>query len=521
MAVKRANRHQPLSPPPGGAAIRMYRQGLGDCFLLAFATGPETRPAYMLIDCGVHLAQTGGAANVKLVFDDIVATTEGRLDVVVATHEHTDHVYGFVAHAESLLNGRLQIDQLWLGWTEDPKDPVAQSLAASKQAAHQALIGAYERLRKQTQERPQFALGVRIKNALSGFGIASIDDEDVDVQLAHQLGFNNLAHGGSRISISTLALLLLQKAAKSVSYLRPGGQSLSIGAANAARAYVLGPPTALASLRKSTPSSGTAQETYLTTSLGLASLNAALGNGKDEPGEHFVAEPCYPFGREFRVPLGDAEFEPFFRQHYSSAADDWRRIDDDWLFAAEQLALHLDRHTNNTSLALALELGEPGKGQVLLFPADAQVGSWLSWSELGWGNAKQPMKIPDLLSRVVFYKVGHHASHNATLKRDVNGAPYGLELMPDNLIAFIPVDHEVASKLPGWHMPDPRLYAALQRKAPGRLLRSDSAADSARPPAKLTPVAGLPGAKWRHSRSLKSSDATPLFYDLQLTSIHR
>ena len=32
----------------------MYRQGLGDCFLLAFATGGR-RPFYVLIDCGVLL----------------------------------------------------------------------------------------------------------------------------------------------------------------------------------------------------------------------------------------------------------------------------------------------------------------------------------------------------------------------------------------------------------------------------------------------------------------------------------
>ena len=36
--------------------------------------------------------------------------------------------------------------------------------------------------------------------------------------------------------------------------------------------------------------------------------------------------------------------------------------------------------TNNTSLALAFELIEKGRvGKVLLFPADAQVGNWLSW----------------------------------------------------------------------------------------------------------------------------------------------
>jgi hypothetical protein len=31
----------------------MYRQGLGDCFLLTFPTGDPKRSFYTLIDCGV------------------------------------------------------------------------------------------------------------------------------------------------------------------------------------------------------------------------------------------------------------------------------------------------------------------------------------------------------------------------------------------------------------------------------------------------------------------------------------
>ena len=50
-----------------------------------------------------------------------------------------------------------------------------------------------------------------------------------------------------------------------------------------------------------------------------------------------------------------------------------RRIDDDWLWAgAQRLALKMDSYTNNTCLVLAFEL--PKSKQVLLFPADAQVG---------------------------------------------------------------------------------------------------------------------------------------------------
>ena len=59
---------------------------------------------------------------------------------------------------------------------------------------------------------------------------------------------------------------------------------------------------------------------------------------------------------------------------------------------------------------LAIELVASGK--VLLFAADAQTGNWLSWSAVKF---KDGAKLDDLLKRTVFYKVGHHASHNATL----------------------------------------------------------------------------------------------------------
>ena len=62
----------------------------------------------------------------------------------------------------------------------------------------------------------------------------------------------------------------------------------------------------------------------------------------------------------------------------------WRQIEDDWLGGAETLGLALDSATNNTSLVLAIEV--KASKQVLLFPADAQVGNWLSWQNVEWDH---------------------------------------------------------------------------------------------------------------------------------------
>src|SRR4051794_1067176 len=95
--------------------VRMYRQGLGDCFLVTFHTGE--RPVHALIDCGT--LGTTGTVTMAQVAADIVEQTggvpataaddegaaregearrdpvPGRLDLLIATHEHKDHLSGF------------------------------------------------------------------------------------------------------------------------------------------------------------------------------------------------------------------------------------------------------------------------------------------------------------------------------------------------------------------------------------------------------------------------------------------
>jgi len=144
----------------------------------------------------------------------------------------------------------------------------------------------------------------------------------------------------------------------------------------------------------------------------------------------------------------------------------WRRIDADWLSSAADLAIRLDRGINNSSLVLAFELVDSGR--VLLFPGDAQAGSWLSWPGLSWTIDGQTVTGRDLLSRTVYLKVAHHGSHNATLKKN------GLELMtsPD-LAAFVPTSEADAKKV-GWgEMPFPAILSALRERTSGRVIRAD------------------------------------------------
>src|SRR3954453_16039863 len=101
----------PDRPRPFPARVRMYRQGLGDCFLVPLprATGG---PFHQLIDCGVLAGTPDAEATMTRVARDIAATTGVHLDIVVVSHEHWDHVSGFL-QARGVFGG-MTIDEVWL-----------------------------------------------------------------------------------------------------------------------------------------------------------------------------------------------------------------------------------------------------------------------------------------------------------------------------------------------------------------------------------------------------------------------
>jgi hypothetical protein len=127
---------------------------------------------------------------------------------------------------------------------------------------------------------------------------------------------------------------------------------------------------------------------------------------------------------------------------------------------------------------MVLAFDVPGSDKMLLFPGDAQVGNWLSWHRIrDWrlGAGAAPRRPPaasedrtlmeDLLGRVAFYKVGHHGSHNATIRTQ------GLEAMKHpELVAYLPVSVPVAQDLMGYcPMPFYPVVHALHRRTKGRV----------------------------------------------------
>ena len=259
---------------------------------------------------------------------------------------------------------------------------------------------------------------------------------------------------------------------------------LALPGVDGVRIFVLGPPEDERMLMRARPSSRPGQvyrdeghALALDDALSAAFLAAA---GEFDSDDWRRAEAAKPFAGNFRLARNVVEANPeryaFFHQHYGFDAEDpdhWRRIGTDWQASAESLALKLDSATNNTSLVLAIEL--ESSGRVLLFAADAQVGNWESWHDHTWTAAEglgrdERVTAEDLLRRTVLYKVGHHGSHNATLREK------GLEMMSSpELSAMIPVDSKWAyGRRPHpWKMPFDPLYEDLLRRTGSRILRSD------------------------------------------------
>jgi len=434
----------------------MYRQGLGDCFLLTFNPGGDEK--HVLIDCGTLGSKT---TDVKLpdVIADIDKTTNGHLHLVVGTHQHQDHLSGFPKLSNQFSPAKnKRIDHVWLAWTEDPKDKLASQLGKARDDMALAVKSAAQALRATGGDTDT---ANAIDSLLGFFGETSVT-----------LGATGQADSATFAAAAKNSIDTVRGLAKQAEYRSPGEPVIELDWLPGFRFYILGPPRDLDAIHD-TGEHGSS-ELYALTAFTRAALQQS-GTDKAVAGDDSTAQA--PFDKRFRLARTDPSIVSAFRTSYFNPSESWRTVDTDWLNGASSLAIQLDKFTNNTSLVIAIERITDGK--VLLFPGDAQEGNWLSWQNpaikwqvTGADGKAVAITAKDLLARAVFYKVGHHSSHNATAKAK------GLEMMTSEseLTAFIPVDRQVAlgrSPAGTWKMPARQLYRRLLDKCHGRVVRSD------------------------------------------------
>lgn len=495
MAKGKAKKPAPKKAKPKGdpvaVRVRMYRHGLGDCFLLRFPRAGK-RDFRVLIDCGIiqgtpKVGDKKEPTALERVVADLMETTTDKeggkptVDVLVATHEHWDHLAGFAECTEEF--DKFDFGQVWLGWTEDPKSATARRLDRERAEGVKALklglthvsnqLGAGGMTHEAKEELD------RVGEVLSFFG--------VDPDPGSKVGLGETEDGDEVFGVAGKPKLSVREARdwcrkhKNVHFWQPGEIIDLSDEVEGLRVFVLGPPTDLKQLAKDAPTKS-GREVYEDEEHRAAVSQALFGAnvGGDDLNFERMFDRSMPFDPKYRISVDAATGIDFFRTYYfgtdRGAAEEWRRIDGAGLAGAAAFALKLDSDTNNTSLALAFELDD----RVLLFPGDAQVGNWESWHADSEGkprtwtveaedDSERTVTAADLLARTVVYKVGHHGSHNATLRGK------GLEMMTNpDLVALVPVDTYVAHEKKHWRrMPFEPLMEALRLRTAGRVIVAD------------------------------------------------
>ena len=293
------------------ATLRMYAVGFGDCFLLSVPRADQ-RPWRMLVDCGVHVLGRSEHAMATVVGDLIeVCSDDGDpvIDVVVATHRHQDHVSGF----DDARWSEVTVGEVWLPWSENPSDSVAQQLRTRLDATARNL---HLRFGADSAE-------------VAGLALNSLSNEKAMTTLRD--GFRGRAR---RCYLSTE---------------EPNRRELT-GLPDA-RVHLLGPPRTPAAIKSMDPPE---LERWLTMD--------ERASGRSDSLE-------IPFGPAYRI----TDRAAFWQQYEHLTAEDELLdsvpLEPDGGLAA---ASWLDRVLNNTSLVFVLEVDDIR----ILFAGDAQWGVW-------------------------------------------------------------------------------------------------------------------------------------------------
>lgn len=343
---------------PTSVDIITYDVGFGDCFLLRFNYPGEKRSRSVLIDFG---STKKNKFSLGQVSQAIKQDCGNKLDVIVATHRHKDHVQGFAINSKGRGTGKVILDlkpsTVVMPWTEDPlADPKALK-PTKKYGAHGLSMV------KQLADMQMIAGALAEQSKIHRFA----EEKELRAHL-RTLGENNLSNSS--------AMKNLREMSRRTYYAYHNMKLRLARELPGVKVHVLGPPTLLQSGKIKKQRSKDEDEFW---HLQSASTQQAINSPLIFPGAKEVKNPVW--GRWIRRSLRKSRGEQLL-----------------------SIVRSLDHAMNNTSLILLFEVGN----RKLLFPGDAQYENWMYGLQQDW--------VKKLLIGVDVYKVGHHGSLNATPK---------------------------------------------------------------------------------------------------------
>jgi beta-lactamase superfamily II metal-dependent hydrolase len=341
--------------------IRMYNPGFGDMFVVTVQGGEQRWRA--VVDCGAHTS--GRVRPLRSTVNQLLKDLRGnesvaRVDAVIATHHHADHIAGFALECWQ----EVEVGEVWLPFVEDRDDADAQALRQTQvRIADKLLMLIAQRTRSLATGTWPVAIATARSFALN----SRVNTAATDRLLGRsERGFAN-----------TPRVRFLPSTTPSDNVIATSIPNVTV--------HVLGPPRDAEFLKRMRPPSRA----------GWLALDYDTELVASGPGPLF-AQAYVMDDQELHLP----EYA-----HLRCDQQSIRKLDgvnDAGLLAAASV---LERSVNNTSLFFVLDVA----GTHLVFPGDAQEGAW----QHVLGDPASRL----LVSDAAFYKVSHHGSGNGTPRR--------------------------------------------------------------------------------------------------------
>lgn len=422
--------------------IRMYGTGTGDCFVLKFNFGQED-VFTMMFDAGTW---KGPKARLNEYVTDLKEFVDNKVDVLVISHEHKDHVYLFHACEEQFTTD-FKVGEVWMAWSENEEDELAIKWKKQFGQKKQALAMASEKINAISNGQEivnSVANSFNKENLISSFKVFS----------NAVANFNELHFDGDyKEDLKGMKVVKEKLDKERIRYFNPGDIE-TLSSMPGINFYFLAPSRDYDSIKQEHGhKKGDTYEHNKILRKSDSFSAAVIGNSDSKNADS-------PFEERYFDKKSSQE------EYYQTNGEPWRKIDYDWLMAgAGSLALRLNTGLNNLSMVVAIEIEKTG--DVLLFTGDAEFGNWDSWHNIEWDKrgANDKHFTEDLLNRTIFYKVAHHLSNNGTAKDK------GFKMMTsDKLVSMASLDYDIISSNWKSTMPNRGILKDLIEQTKGRLI---------------------------------------------------